>query len=124
MTIIKNGLVVDGTGAPAFPADVVVEGDRIASVERRADDARSADSTAQTGAETIDASGCLVTPGFIDVHSHSDAYLVLEPSAPSKVLTAQYNAYFLLVSNPFGALITIRAHPCSTTVASPHFLPW
>ena len=85
MTIIKNGLVVDGTGAPAFPADVVVEGERIASVERRAADARSADSTAQTDAETIDASGCLVTPGFIDVHSHSDAYLVIEPDAPSKL---------------------------------------
>ena len=36
-------------------------------------------------AATIDASGCIVSPGFIDAHSHSDAYLVLEPDAPSKI---------------------------------------
>ena len=36
-------------------------------------------------AATIDASGCIVSPGFIDAHAHSDAYLVLEPDAPSKI---------------------------------------
>ena len=35
--------------------------------------------------ETIDAAGCLVTPGFIDCHAHSDAYLIIEPDAPSKI---------------------------------------
>ena len=77
MMIVKGGLVVDGTGRPAERADVVVSGDRIADVVAPG---------AATGAlEEIDASGCLVTPGFIDAHAHSDAYLVVEPDAPSKL---------------------------------------
>ena len=77
MTIIKNGLIVDGTGKPAFPGDVVVEGDRIVDIIKP--------QKQNSKAATIDASGCIVSPGFIDAHSHSDAYLVLEPDAPSKI---------------------------------------
>jgi len=73
--LIRGGTVIDGSGAPAFRADVLVEGDRIVDIG----DLGSVD------CETIDASGCLVTPGFIDSHSHSDAYLVIEPDAPSKI---------------------------------------
>ena len=74
-TLIANGTVIDGIGAAARRADVLVDGERIAAIgEISAPDA-----------ETIDATGCLVTPGFIDAHTHSDAYLVLEPDAPSKI---------------------------------------
>ena len=76
--LIKDGLVVDGTGRPAFPADVVVRGDRIADIV--APGAANGD-----GMRVIDAAGCLVTPGFVDAHAHSDAYLVVEPDAPSKL---------------------------------------
>ena len=79
MIRIANGRIVDGTGHPAFVGDVLVEGDRIADVLPRSGAAVCPD------AETIDATGRLVTPGFIDAHAHSDAYLVLEPDAPSKV---------------------------------------
>jgi len=81
MKVICNGTIIDGTGAAPFAGDVVVEGDRIADVIRRGEGA----STALPQAETIDATGCLVTPGFIDAHTHSDAYLVIEPDAPSKI---------------------------------------
>ncbi|MBP5285506.1 MAG: amidohydrolase family protein, partial [Kiritimatiellae bacterium] len=76
MTLIRGGTVVNGTGSPGFVGDVLVDRDRIADV---------APSICAPSAETVDASGCLVTPGFIDVHAHSDAYLILEPSAPSKI---------------------------------------
>jgi N-acyl-D-amino-acid deacylase len=74
--LVRGGSVVDGTGAPPRRADVGILGDRIDAVG----DLQGADA-----AREIDASGALVTPGFIDVHSHSDTYILLEPTAPSKL---------------------------------------
>jgi len=60
--IIKGGVVVDGTGAEPFAADVAIAGDRIAALGQDLGEAR----------EVIDASGCYVTPGFVDIHTHYD----------------------------------------------------
>ena len=79
MTLIRGGTIVDGTGRPAFVGDVLIDGDKIADKSNRQP------STAIDCCETIDATGLIVSPGFIDAHTHSDAYLVLEPDAPSKV---------------------------------------
>jgi N-acyl-D-amino-acid deacylase len=61
--VIRGGTVVDGTGAPPRVADVAIDGGRIAAVGAAGDGAR----------ETIDARGLLVTPGFVDIHTHYDA---------------------------------------------------
>ncbi len=74
--LIKNGTVVDGSGAPAAAADVAVEGDRIAAVGR---------GLAGEATRVIDAAGLMVAPGFIDIHSHSDLVYDKCPSAESKV---------------------------------------
>jgi len=74
--LVKNGTVVDGSGAPAEAADVAVEGDRIAAVSR---------GLAGEAARTIEATGLMVAPGFIDIHSHSDLFYHACPSAESKV---------------------------------------
>ncbi|MEI7901735.1 MAG: amidohydrolase family protein, partial [bacterium] len=74
--IIRNGNVVDGTGAAARRADVGVAADQITAIGDLSD---------ATGTREIDASGSVVAPGFIDAHTHSDAYLLLEPDAPSKL---------------------------------------
>jgi N-acyl-D-amino-acid deacylase len=69
--VIENGNVVDGLGNPAVRADVVVVGERIVFVgptEFTETDKR------ERIARTIDAGGRLVTPGFIDLHSHGDPY--------------------------------------------------
>ena len=63
MFVLENGRLIDGTGAPARPGSVLIEGDRIR-------DAGTFDPPA--GAERIDCAGLTVTPGFIDAHSHSD----------------------------------------------------
>ena len=82
MTLIKNGTIVDGTGKPAFVGDVLVEDDRIVEVVPSGELQNLKTSKPQN---LIEATGLLVSPGFIDAHTHSDAYLVIEPDAPSKV---------------------------------------
>jgi N-acyl-D-amino-acid deacylase len=69
--VIRNGLVIDGTGAPARRGDVAVSGGRIADVG----------SVREGGREEIDARGLAVAPGFIDPHTHYDAQLTWDPLA-------------------------------------------
>ncbi len=80
--IIRGGSVIDGTGQPAHRADVAIQGGRIVEV------AAAIDGDAN---ETIDATGCIVTPGFVDPHTHYDGQAtwddVLEPSTPHGVTT-------------------------------------
>jgi N-acyl-D-amino-acid deacylase len=63
--VIKNGLVITGTGEKGFKADVVIEGERITAVERSVTEAPN-------GCDVIDATGKVVCPGMIDSHSHAD----------------------------------------------------
>mgnify|MGYP003340479229 CR=1 FL=1 len=67
--VIRNGTVVDGTGLPRYRADVGITGDRIAAIGR----------IAERGKEEIDATGQVVTPGFIDGHTHMDAQVFWDP---------------------------------------------
>jgi len=69
--IIRDANLVDGSGAPARPADIAVDGDRIAEVV--------APGAAWTARRTIDAGGRLVTPGWVDVHTHYDAQASWDP---------------------------------------------
>ncbi|WP_308588639.1 amidohydrolase family protein [uncultured Oscillibacter sp.] len=62
--IIKNGMIVDGSGAKAFPGEVAVKDGKIVAVKDRID---------EPAGEVIDAKGHYVTPGFIDMHRHGDA---------------------------------------------------
>jgi N-acyl-D-aspartate/D-glutamate deacylase len=74
--IIRNGKIVDGSGQRAYPADIGIEKDRITEISPSLEfEAR----------ETIDASGYVVVPGFIDMHSHSDFTLLVHPEAESKI---------------------------------------
>lgn len=73
--VITGGTVIDGTGAPGVLADVAVEGDRIVDVV-----AASQGGISPTSARrTIDAAGRIVTPGFVDLHSHLDAQIGWDP---------------------------------------------
>ena len=72
---IRGGTVVDGTGAPPVRADVVIEGERVAAIGPDAGRAAGGDAT------VIDAGGMLVTPGFVDLHTHYDAQLFWDPNA-------------------------------------------
>ena len=70
---ITNGLLVDGTGDPPRPADVLVDGGRIVGVS-------DAGTNATSGARRVlDADGRLVTPGFVDIHTHYDAQATWDP---------------------------------------------
>lgn len=72
--VIAGGTVVDGTGAPARRADVAVAGDRIVAV---------GDVDSDGAGRVIDAEGRIVTPGFVDLHSHLDAQIGWDPTMSS-----------------------------------------
>ena len=74
--VVGGGTVVDGTGGPSRRADVGVRDGRIAAV---------GDLASIDAATRIDAGGLVVSPGFVDLHSHSDLTLLSAPDAPSKI---------------------------------------
>ncbi len=71
MTVLRGALLVDGTGAPPRPADVVIEADRITAVE--------APGTASGDGDVVDLDGLVLAPGFIDCHTHYDAQVLWDP---------------------------------------------
>jgi len=75
---IVNGRVVDGSGKPAWQADVLISNDRITRVGRIGKDELS-------DAHVIDAAGLVVAPGFIDIHAHADFALLQNGLAPHKI---------------------------------------
>ena len=74
--LLLNGTLFDGLGSPGIRADLAISRGRIAAI---------GDLSRAEAAHTLDAAGRWVCPGFIDAHSHSDAYLLVEPSAVSKL---------------------------------------
>jgi len=74
--VLRGGRVVDGTGRPAFAADVAIAGDRIAAIGNLG---------GATSALDLDVANLVVSPGFIDVHTHDDAALIVRPQMAAKV---------------------------------------
>jgi N-acyl-D-aspartate/D-glutamate deacylase len=91
--IIRGGEVIDGTGAPRRAADVGIEGHRIRAI---------GDLSLAEAATTIDATGKLVTPGFVDVHTHYDAQVFWDGS---------------LSPSPLHGVTTVFAGNCGFTIA-------
>lgn len=90
-TVIKNGRVVDGTGSPAFVADVRIEDGRITAIGDNL-----------TGDEVVDATGRVVAPGFIDIHTHYDAQVFWDPA---------------LTPSCYHGVTTVVAGNCGFTIA-------
>jgi N-acyl-D-amino-acid deacylase len=74
--LIRGGTLFDGTGSAGVPGDVAIAGDTIAAIAPRVD---------EPARRTIDAGGLAVAPGFIDIKTHSDFTLPINPKAESKV---------------------------------------
>ena len=71
--VIKGGTIVDGTGAEPFIADLAIDGGRITEIDKNIDGA----------SEVIDARGLVLSPGFIDLHTHLDAQIGWDPDLTS-----------------------------------------
>jgi N-acyl-D-amino-acid deacylase len=74
--MLRNGRVIDGSGAPGRRADVAIAGDRIAAI---------GEGLPGSASRVIDADGLVVAPGFIDIKTHSDFTLPINPKAESKL---------------------------------------
>lgn len=74
--IVRRGELIDGTGAPRYSADLGINGERIAAI---------GDLSAATATREIDAAGHIVAPGFIDSHTHDDAFVLSDPGVEPKV---------------------------------------
>ncbi len=74
--VLRHALLFDGSGAPPFEADVAIGGETILEVGRN---------LAIPGAEEVDLDGLALAPGFIDIHSHTDLVLLVNPRAESKI---------------------------------------
>ncbi len=74
--VLRGGVIIDGTGRPRFSGDVAVSGDRIARVARR---------IREQGRREIDCRGHVVAPGFVDIHSHGDGGMFVDPMMESVV---------------------------------------
>ena len=75
--VIRGGMILDGTGGPPFQADLGIMGDTIAAL---------GDIDPAQGRRVLDAAGLVVSPGFIDIHSHSDGSILRYPTADSRVM--------------------------------------
>ena len=75
MIVIRGGTILDGTGGESFAGDVAIDGDRIAAVGV----------VPPSDGPEIDATGHMVAPGFVDLHSHSDYTLLVDPRAASAI---------------------------------------
>src|SRR5688500_13934116 len=69
--LMRAGTVVDGSGLPPYTADVAIAAGRIVAVGRAG---------GANAARVVDADGCVVAPGFVDIHTHYDAQLHFEPT--------------------------------------------
>ncbi|ANW18398.1 N-acyl-D-amino-acid deacylase family protein [Streptomyces clavuligerus] len=75
--VIRSARVIDGGGGPSYRADVGVDGGRIAAIRREGEPALS-------GRRVLDAAGLALSPGFIDMHAHSDLALLRDPAHEAK----------------------------------------
>jgi N-acyl-D-amino-acid deacylase len=80
--VVRNGTIVDGTGSEPYRGDVAIRDGKIVEVG----------TVTSTGKEEVDATGCIVTPGFVDLHTHYDGHVLwdthLKPSSNHGVTTA------------------------------------
>lgn len=111
--LIKNGLVIDGTGATAFSADVLIQKGVVVEISKNIK-ANSVD-------ETIDATGKFVVPGFIDIQNHSDSYWTLFDQ-PEQISLLSQGITSIIIGNCGASLAPLASPESIKTIQKWHNL--
>jgi N-acyl-D-aspartate/D-glutamate deacylase len=118
--VITNGTIVDGTGAPRRVADVGIAGGRIAAIGEL-------DASVAADVERRDATGLIVAPGWVDLHSHSDLTLLSDGRARSKVaqgVTTEVNGNCGMGGVPLPASAAAQTRAANATIDPDPAVDW
>src|SRR5260221_7228717 len=105
-TVIRNGVLVDGSGIPRFRGDLGIDRGRIVALGE----------VAQRGDSEVDAGGAVIAPGFIDIHTHYDAQAFWDPMLSPSV----FHGVTTVLAGKFGLTL---APPARRPEGAAHFPP-
>ena len=117
--LLEGGLVVDGSGGPSWPGDVLLVGDRIAARRRAACATRLPEGLALEDVEVLDCRGLVIAPGFIDAHTHDDAIVLDDAGLPAQAVAGHHHGRHRQLRHLARALRDRRGRGRRSTCSAP-----
>ncbi len=105
--LIRNGVIVDGTGSDPFSADLAIQAGRIKAIGKLG---------TNSAARVIDATGLVIAPGFVDIHTHADLELMANPRIESKLMQGVTTEVFPTAGSALLRWLPLKHWQCSGSI--------